>query len=183
MKMRRPGVGGADLAHHLVLLDPSIIEKIVVVWLGGTANDWPQNLEYNLQGDLKAAQLVMDCGVPLVRLPCAGVVTHLHSTIPEIDTYVKGKGAIGDCACGTLHTLPNVCSSTQHLRATNRRAERQWSTLGPFALPVLAVLCGRVFSPFDLSVCRSQSSPCAFVSTRPPARRSVTARSSGIWQP
>jgi purine nucleosidase len=166
-----------------ILLDPSIIEKVVVVWLGGTANDWPQNLEYNLQGDLKAAQLVMDCGVPLVRLPCAGVVTHLHSTIPEIDTYVKGKGAIGDCACGTLHTLPNVCSSTQHLRATNRRAERQWSTLGPFALPVLAVLCGRVFSPFDLSVCRSQSSPCAFVSTRPPARRSVTARSSGIWQP
>eukprot|EP01045_Picozoa_sp_COSAG04_P004291 COSAG04_NODE_184_length_21108_cov_56.740492_13_plen_343_part_00 len=79
-----------------ILMEPSIIEKIVVVWLGGTANDWPTNLEYNLQGDLKAAQLVMDCGVPLVRLPCAGVVTHLHSSIPEIDTYVKGKGAIGD---------------------------------------------------------------------------------------
>jgi hypothetical protein len=49
-----------------------------------------------LQGDLVGAQLVMDCGVPLVRLPCAGVVTHLHSTIPEIDAYVKGRGAIGN---------------------------------------------------------------------------------------
>lgn len=78
-----------------ILLEPKIVEKIVVVWLGGTANDWPDNFEFNLQGDIKAAQLVMDCGVPLVRLPCAGVVTHLHSTIPEIDTYVKGRGAIG----------------------------------------------------------------------------------------
>ena len=33
-----------------ILMEPSIIEKIVVVWLGGTANDWPTNLEYNLQG-------------------------------------------------------------------------------------------------------------------------------------
>lgn len=85
-----------------ILLEPKIIEKIVVVWLGGTANDWADNLEYNLQGDIKAAQLVMDCGVPLVRLPCAGVVTHLHSTIPEIDTYVKGKGAIGGASTVTF---------------------------------------------------------------------------------
>jgi hypothetical protein len=48
------------------------------------------------QGDLLGAQLLLDSGVPLVRLPCAGVVTHLHSTIPEIDAFVKGQGAIGD---------------------------------------------------------------------------------------
>lgn len=37
-----------------------------------------------------------DCGVPLVRVPARGVSDHLRCTIPEIDAFVKGRGAIGD---------------------------------------------------------------------------------------
>ena len=28
--------------------------------------------------------------------PCTGVVSQLHTTLPEIQAYVKGQGAIGD---------------------------------------------------------------------------------------
>jgi purine nucleosidase len=89
-------IGAITNVASALLLEPRLAEKIVVVWLGGQANEWANQLEFNLQGDLLAAQLVLDCGVPVVRLPCAGVVTHLTSTIPEIDTFVKGRGAIGD---------------------------------------------------------------------------------------
>lgn len=89
-------IGAITNIASAILIEPRIIEKIVVVWLGGNALHWPHSREFNLQGDVKAAQLVFDCGVPLVQLPCAGVVSELHTTVPELALHVKGKGAIGD---------------------------------------------------------------------------------------
>ena len=85
-----------------ILIEPKIIEKIVVVWLGGNALHWPHNNEFNLAGDVLAARLVLDCGVPFVLIPCAGVTTHLRSTVSEIELYVQGKGAIGDYLAETF---------------------------------------------------------------------------------
>ncbi len=79
-----------------LLVDPSIINKIVVVWLGGNGRSWPDTHEFNLAGDLLASQLIFDCGVPLVQVPCTPVVTHFATTIPEMEKYVKGNGKIGD---------------------------------------------------------------------------------------
>lgn len=36
------------------------------------------------------------CGVPLVQLPCMGVVSHLHTTISELEAHVAGQGEIGN---------------------------------------------------------------------------------------
>ncbi len=85
-----------------ILIEPKIIEKIVVVWLGGNALHWPHTNEFNLSGDVLASRLVLDCGVPLVLIPCAGVTTHLRSTVPEIEQYVQGQGAIGDYLAETF---------------------------------------------------------------------------------
>jgi inosine-uridine nucleoside N-ribohydrolase len=85
-----------------ILIEPRIIERIVVVWLGGNALHWPHNVEFNLVGDVLAARLVLDCGVPLVLIPAAGVTTHLRSTVSEIEQYVQGKGAIGDYLAETF---------------------------------------------------------------------------------
>ena len=38
---------------------------------------------------------MFDSGVPLVLIPCMGVTTHLHSTVPEIERYVEPCGDIG----------------------------------------------------------------------------------------
>ena len=67
-----------------------------MVWLGGHAHYWPTTNEFNLQGDLVAAQIVFDSGVPLVQIPCHPVASHLLTTLAELERFVKGRGAIGD---------------------------------------------------------------------------------------
>ncbi|MFH1084189.1 MAG: nucleoside hydrolase [Chloroflexota bacterium] len=79
-----------------LLLEPRIAERIVIVWLGGQPTYWPTAREFNLQQDVPAAQVVFDCGVPLVDIPCKNVSEHLRTTLPEMAAYVKGHGAIGD---------------------------------------------------------------------------------------
>lgn len=85
-----------------ILIEPKIIEKIVLVWLGGHALHWPHTIEFNLSGDVLASRLVLDCGMPLVLIPCAGVTTHLRTTVSEIEQYVQGQGAIGDYLAETF---------------------------------------------------------------------------------
>jgi len=88
-------IGALTNIASAILIEPKILEKIVVVWLGGNALHWPHTVEFNLSGDVLAARLVLDCGVPLVLIPCQGVTTHLRTTVSEIEQYVQGKGAIG----------------------------------------------------------------------------------------
>lgn len=89
-------IGAITNVASALLLAPEIIDRIVVVWLGGHALYWPHTKEFNLAQDLHASRVVLDSGVPLVLLPCAGVVDHLITTLPEINTYVRGKGEIGE---------------------------------------------------------------------------------------
>jgi purine nucleosidase len=89
-------IGAITNVASAILIEPSIIEKIVVVWLGGHALHWPHTKEFNLKQDVVAAQVVFDSGVPLVHIPCMGVTSHLLTTVSELEQYVSGKGAIGD---------------------------------------------------------------------------------------
>lgn len=88
-------IGAITNVASAILLDPTIIERIVVIWLGGHALYWPSAREFNLSGDPHAARLLFDCGVPLLQLPCWPVVSHLLTNIPELERYVEPCGAIG----------------------------------------------------------------------------------------
>lgn len=79
-----------------ILIEPKIIENIVIVWLGGNGLEWPSQKEFNLMQDVRAAQVVLNSGVPLVIMPCRPVVSHFHTTIPEMEYYLKGKNKISD---------------------------------------------------------------------------------------
>jgi inosine-uridine nucleoside N-ribohydrolase len=89
-------IGAITNIASAILLEPRLIEKIVVVWLGGHALHWPHTVEFNLRQDVVAAQLLFDCGVPLVHIPCYPVTSHLTTTVSELEAYVSGRGAIGD---------------------------------------------------------------------------------------
>lgn len=84
-----------------ILIEPKIIENIVIVWLGGNSLDWPHQKEFNLMQDVKAAQAVFNSGVPLVIMPCRPVVSHFLTTIPELEYYLKGKNKISDYLLGS----------------------------------------------------------------------------------
>lgn len=78
-----------------LLKAPDIIDRIVVVWLGGHGLEWPDLQEFNLIQDVGGAQVLFDSGVPLVLVPCRGVASHLVATIPEFERYVEPAGEIG----------------------------------------------------------------------------------------
>lgn len=88
-------IGAISNVASALLKAPDIIDRTVVVWLGGHALEWPHQREFNLKQDVGGAQVLFDSGVPLVLVPCMGVVSHLHSTVPEIERYVEPHGEIG----------------------------------------------------------------------------------------
>ena len=88
-------IGAISNVASAILKEPEIIKKLVVVWLGGNALYWPQNLEFNLKQDIGGAQVLFDSGVSLVMVPCKGVTSHLISTVPEIEKYIEPHGEIG----------------------------------------------------------------------------------------
>lgn len=79
-----------------ILLNPKIIDNIVVVWLGGTALHWNHSKEFNLFQDVAAARIIFGCGVPLVQLPCAGVVSAFTVSEAELKQWLLGKNKICD---------------------------------------------------------------------------------------
>ena len=89
-------VGAITNVANAILIEPAIIRNVVVVWLGGNGHNWPNQREFNFRQDLKASRIIFDCGVPFVQLPCTPVVTHFATTVPEMERYVAGRGAIGD---------------------------------------------------------------------------------------
>lgn len=92
-------IGAITNVASALLLQPEIINRIVVVWLGGHALYWPHTKEFNLRQDVHAARVIFDSGVPLIHIPCEGVTTHLFTTLTELDTFVRGKSPIGDYLC------------------------------------------------------------------------------------
>ena len=89
-------IGAITNVASAILLQPEIIKRIVVVWLGGHQLHWPDTKEFNLRQDIPASRLIFDCGVPLVQIPCFAVASHLLTTVPEIERHIQGQGSIGD---------------------------------------------------------------------------------------
>ncbi len=89
-------IGAITNVASAILLEPRIIERIVVVWLGGHPHYWHNTREFNLGQDLPASQLMFNCGVPLVQIPAKNVSEHIRTTVPEMERYVKGRGTVGD---------------------------------------------------------------------------------------
>ncbi len=89
-------VGAITNVANALLIEPSIVKNIVVVWLGGNGHHWAHQREFNYRQDLNASRTIFDSGVALVQLPCTPIVTHFTTTVPEMERYVAGQGAIGD---------------------------------------------------------------------------------------
>ncbi|TYB90151.1 nucleoside hydrolase [Oceaniovalibus sp. ACAM 378] len=92
-------IGAISNVASALLKAPDIAERIVVIWLGGDALDWPRafkkNAEFNLMQDVGGAQVLFDSGVPVILIPAMGVTSHLTSSVLEIEKHVEPQGEIG----------------------------------------------------------------------------------------
>lgn len=95
-------IGAITNIASALLADPSIADKIVIVWLGGHALSWEHMREFNLMGDLFAVRAVFDSKAPVVVMPCMGVASHMLSTVSEMNFFLKGKNALCDFLCARV---------------------------------------------------------------------------------
>ena len=89
-------IGAITNVASAILMQPEIVEKACVVWLGGHAHHWQHSREFNMVQDIKSAQVIFDSQIPLIQIPCCGVCDHLSTTVPELEYYLRGKGKICD---------------------------------------------------------------------------------------
>ncbi len=88
-------IGAPTNVASAILRCPEIVENIVIVWLGGTPHDHPSANEYNLEQDVLASKVLFDSDVPLVQLPTESVISHLTTTLPELERHLDKKTPIG----------------------------------------------------------------------------------------
>lgn len=90
-------IGCLTNVANALLLEPELVRHVVVVWTAGYPSHAPHvNRAFNLEQDLLASQVVFDCGVPLVYLPGYHVGAQLRLSLPEVESSVRGHGAIGE---------------------------------------------------------------------------------------
>lgn len=89
-------IGAITNVASAILMQPEIAEKMVVVWLGGHALHYKDNREFNLYQDIAAARVVFSSGVPLVMLPCQGVVSGFALSGPELMHWLADRDPLCD---------------------------------------------------------------------------------------
>lgn len=110
-------IGAITNIASAILLDPSIKEKIVVIWLGGNAHHFHDTAEFNMRQDIAAARVVMGSGVRFVQLPCRGVVSSFTISKPELEYWLVGKNPLADyLAQNTIRAAESYASGTSWTR-------------------------------------------------------------------
>ncbi len=89
-------IGAITNIASAILMDPTVVDRIVLVWLGGHAHHWPDTREFNMIQDIAAARVVFNSKVPLVQLPCMGVVQNLSTSKPELTYWLKEQNPLCD---------------------------------------------------------------------------------------
>ncbi len=94
------GMGAITNVASAIMKDPSIKEKICVIWLAASETHADHLDEFNLCQDYKAGQILINSGVPLLLAPAWSVVWKLTAYLPDI-LDLKGHNA----ACDYLYGL------------------------------------------------------------------------------
>jgi purine nucleosidase len=88
------GIGAPTNIASAILMRPEIKSRVVVVWLGGHPSSWHTASEFNLMQDPPASRVLLDSGVPLVRVPCINVAQKLRTCAAELRWHLSGKNSV-----------------------------------------------------------------------------------------
>ena len=109
---------------------PEIINDVVVIWTSAYPSLSPHfnGASLNLVQDPISSKLIYDSGVPHVYLPGYHVGAQLTISEPEMEKFVKGKGAIGDYLY-YLYTEKNPLHKKFAIDDTYRRTWVIWDII------------------------------------------------------
>ena len=137
-------IGAITNLASALLLEPTMAERVVAVWLGGHAHHWPDTWEFNMKQDVAAARVVFDSGVPLVQLPCLGVVDRFATTQWELEHWLGGKNPL--CDYLIAHTMDY--------------ANRRLDPAGPWSKPLWDVTAIGWLLNRDMQFMEQEIRPC-----------------------
>ena len=103
-------IGALTNVASALLLEPAIAQRVVIVWLGGHAWDWPDNHEFNAFQDVAADRVVFGSGAAVVQLPCQGVVSAFRVSGPELRQYLWEANPL----CNYLVSLVEESQTAHH---------------------------------------------------------------------
>lgn len=104
-------IGAVTNLASALLINPSITENIVIVFLGGHAHHYQDTIEFNMYQDIAASRIVMSCGAPFVQLPCTGVVSNFRISKYELEHWFVGKNPLADyLATNTIQAAEKYAS-------------------------------------------------------------------------
>ena len=92
-------IGAITNVALALIKEPSIINKIEIVWLGGHSLLSKDNKEFNFAQDIEAVRTVFESNVKLTIIPCKNVASNLMTSIYEVEHYLKGKSDLCDYLC------------------------------------------------------------------------------------
>jgi purine nucleosidase len=87
-------IGAPTNVASALLIDPTLKDRVVLVWMGGQPLDWHTAKEFNLMQDPHSSRLLYDSGVPLIYVPAINASEHLRTTEHEVKYYLQGKSPI-----------------------------------------------------------------------------------------
>ncbi|MEM7143466.1 MAG: nucleoside hydrolase [Actinomycetota bacterium] len=92
-----PTIGAPTNVAAALLMDPTIAEKLVVIFLAGFPSAVPHGDDsFNLVQDRFASNVLFESDVPLLYQPGYQVAEVLGFSLPDADRWLKGQGALGD---------------------------------------------------------------------------------------
>lgn len=94
------GMAAITNVASAIMKDPTIKDKLCVIWLAASETHADHLDEFNLCQDYKAGQILLNSGVPLLLCPAWSVVWALKAYLPDI-LELKDKNS----ACDYLYDL------------------------------------------------------------------------------
>lgn len=89
-------IGAPTNVASALLMEPELVKKIVLIWLGAEPLYFKHGIEFNAMQDVKATQILFDSGVPMVLVPVMNTVMSLALSKQEIESYLLGKTEIAN---------------------------------------------------------------------------------------
>lgn len=86
-----------------ILQEPSIVDKIEIVWLGGNYLLCKDNNEFNFKQDVDAVKNVFNSGVKLTVIPAKGVASNLMISIYELEHNLRNKNELANHLCDIFY--------------------------------------------------------------------------------
>ncbi|MEZ5247276.1 MAG: nucleoside hydrolase [Acidimicrobiales bacterium] len=100
-------IGAPTNVAAALLIDPSIAEKLVVIFLAGYPSASPHaDDSFNLVQDRHASNVLFESGVPLLYQPGYHVAEVLGFSLPDSERWLEGHGALGDLLHEIYRTNP-----------------------------------------------------------------------------